>query len=143
MNFIISKRIAIAACGLMLVITGCGKPQAKLIPVKGVVFINDKPAEGIMVQCSPVVLDENTVAPTSQALTDAEGKFVLFTLQNEEGAVAGEHRVSLYDTLADRPAQGEVASKPPRLDDKFAAGAITLIIAEGQDLEIKATGPTL
>ena len=127
----------------IFLLAGCGgKPKAKLIPAKGVVRINGKPAAGIMVRSAPVILDQEIFAPSSQGLTDEEGRFVLTSDGDQPGAYPGKHRISLFDTLEERPAQGEVASKPPRLDPKFATGAIEVTVSEGKDLEIEATGPS-
>lgn len=126
--------------GLFL-IAGCGTENVKLVPVVGVVKIDGEPAADIMVQFVPEIIDESVVAPTSQALTDQDGKFELFTLKNEKGAVEGTHRVSLIDIHEERVPQGEVATVPPRLDSKFATGAISVEVKSGVEITLDASGP--
>jgi hypothetical protein len=94
-----------------------------------------------MAQFMPNVMDENVRAPTSQGLSNADGKFELFTLQNQLGAVEGPHRVSLFDTEEERPEQGQTATRPPRLDPKYANGEITVNVVKGQKVVLEATSP--
>ena len=129
----------LGACVLALMISGCGGNKAKLVPVEGVVLVDGQPAEGIMVQFVPVTLDEAVDAPTSQAITDAEGKFVLHTMDNRPGAVVGPHKVTLIDSLEERPAQGEEASRPPRIDPSYTTEGLDIEVVEGQPVEIKVS----
>ncbi len=122
-------------------LAGCGGQHVKLVPVTGTVKIDGKPAANIMVMFAPSVVDESIVAPTSQAVTDDSGEFELYTSKNEQGAVEGMHFVSLFDTEEERPAQGEVSTKPLRLHPKFASRAITIEVVEGNPLVLEAAGP--
>lgn len=128
-------------CLLFSTMHGCSEPTVELIPVSGIVKIDGEPANGIMVMFVPNTLDETVVAPTSQALSNDEGKFELYTLQNEKGAVPGAHRVSLIDTFEERVPQGEVATQPPRLATKFATGSISVNLKLGEEVVLDATGP--
>lgn len=128
-----------AACLVALMVCGCGGSKAKLVPAEGVVLIDGQPAEGIMVQFVPVTLDEAVDAPTSQAITDAEGKFVLHTMDNRPGAVPGPHKVTLIDSLEDRPAQGEESSRPPRIPPMYTTQGLDIEIVEGQPIEISVS----
>ncbi len=131
----------ILICSLAIV-AGCGKPKAKLIPGKGVVKINGEPAADIMVQFVFKTSDEAVVASTSQALTNSNGEFELVDIKtNEPGVMEGTHIVTLLDTLEERPAQGEVASKPPRVDPSFMTKGIEVTVSPGSELTIEATGP--
>lgn len=145
-NRSMNKRQNFAALSVLLLIiiatAGCGSGSAKLIPVTGVVKIDGKPAANIMVVAVPNTLDEELNAPTAQALTDANGKFELFTTsKNLKGAIAGPHLVTLIDTEEERPAQGERFTKPLRLDTSFSIGGIEIEFVEGEEVVIEATGP--
>lgn len=120
---------------------GCGSSEPELVAVQGVVQIDGKPADGIMVRFIPNVVDETVKAPSSQAITDADGKFELYTTDNKPGAFVGKHKVALVDTLIERVAQGESSSKPLRLSSKFSQlGAIEVDIKGPQsDLVLEAT----
>lgn len=139
MKILVTTVVAVLLTSLVV---GCGQPKAVLVPVTGTLKIDGEPAAGIMVQLVPDTQDESIDAPTSQGITDENGEFELFTTKNEPGAIVGKHKVALIDTEEERPAQGEVATREPRLDPKYSlAGEIMVDVADGKKLEIEATGP--
>jgi hypothetical protein len=70
---------------------GCGSPTGpKIIPVSGTVKYKDAPVVGATVSFSTA-----TSARTAIGITDANGKFKLTTINSNDGAVAGEHDVSI------------------------------------------------
>lgn len=113
---------------------GCRPPEAKLVSAEGIVTIKGRPAADIMLQFVPDP-QEGALRPTSFAVSDADGRFRLRTYDGKEGAVEGEHTVVLSDTLEERPAQGENATRPPRIDSKFGtvAGGIRREVSDGGD----------
>jgi hypothetical protein len=98
---------------------GCGSSPPKLVPAEGVILIDGEPAADISVQFLPDEI-EGEKRPTSYGVTDSEGRFVLKTYEQGEGAVVGGHSVILVDTLEERPEQGQELSAPPRLDSRYA-----------------------
>lgn len=131
----------IAALALL---TGCTKP-VKLVPASGVVLIDGKPAEGILVQFLPQTRDGRRM-PTSFGTTGADGSFSLTTHDGQPGAVEGPHAVLLADTLEERPAQGQRATRPPRLDARHTtlAGGLTSTVTDGGEpirIAVPAIGP--
>ncbi len=126
----------VLAISFLILFAGCAK-GVKLVPTKGVFTINGKPAANIFVQFMPDSQKGNS-GPTSQAYTGLNGEFELMTTDNRPGAVPGQHRVILVDSDEERPAQGEKASKPPRIDSSFstAGGALMITVHEGQPVEI-------
>lgn len=128
---IVGPTLATVAVALLCV-PGCGPPAAKLVPAEGTLTIAGKPAGDIALQFLPEDL-EGERRPTSFAVTDAEGRFRLTTYEGQEGAVEGIHTVLIVDTLEERPAQGEVAAKPPRVDPRHSTmtGGIRCQIAAG------------
>jgi hypothetical protein len=121
---------------LSLALIGCGKGGGKfeLTPAKGVVLIDGKPAPDVMVQVMPDIA-KNGKGPTSQAVSNASGEFVLQTVEGKPGASVGESIAIFVDTVEDRPAQGEVG-KPPRFPGTYttAKGGIPVRIEPGKDL---------
>ncbi len=115
----------------VITLVGCAKP-VKLVPAGGSVEIGGAPAEGIVVQFLPQAKDGQN-RPSSFATTGPEGRFDLVTHGGKPGAVEGTHSVILVDTLEERPAQGSRATKPPRLDSRYAtvSGGLTATVAEG------------
>lgn len=118
---------------------GCSE-KFKLIPVSGEVTSDDgKPLDKIFVEFYPV-----SGGPKSIGETDAAGKFTLKTLEGEDGAVIGNHQVSLRDTgiLGDK-FMGRAAEhvdmtkgKKPRIASKYAQAdksGLTYTVADGAE----------
>jgi hypothetical protein len=80
-----SLRLTISLAALV----GCGPNGVTLAPVTGVVTLDGKP-----VADAGVVFAPTTPGPAASGSTNSEGKFSLMSL-NREGAVLGEHRVSI------------------------------------------------
>ena len=70
-------------------VLGCSGGPA-INEVEGVVTSNGKPLEKIQVNFYP-----NIDGPSSSALTDSSGKFVLKTTDSRSGAVVASHKVTL------------------------------------------------
>ncbi len=125
-----------ALLGLVLV-TGCGKQEAELIPVSGTVKIDGVLAPNILVRFMPDIIEKNT-GPSSSAITNEKGEFTLKCDDQRDGAVAGNHVVTFVDMDEERPAQGEELTKPPRIDSIWttAAGGTRVTVAAGQPINI-------
>jgi hypothetical protein len=78
-----------------LLSAGCGKTH--MAPVTGRVMFNGKPVAEAAVTFDPVPRSEDDQTPGKPAtgFTDAEGYYVLSTYKAEDGALVGEHRVSV------------------------------------------------
>lgn len=135
MSWIVMPRPSLLRVALMLgvlvVLGGCSKP-VKLVPAAGVLTIGGKPAGGIVIQFLPQAV-EGEKRPTSYATSGDDGSFALTTYDGKPGAVEGPHAVVLADTLEERPAQGQRATRPPRLDSRFTtiAGGLTATVTDG------------
>jgi len=73
----------------LFAIAGCGDGRPGTVPVSGTVTYQGKP-----VAEAQVVFMAEGARPAS-AVTDAEGRFTLSTFAPDDGAVAGEHRVTV------------------------------------------------
>ncbi|MCE9565952.1 MAG: hypothetical protein K8U57_28345 [Planctomycetes bacterium] len=86
--------------GLALVVAGCGADEPRLkptYPVRGSVFVNDKPATGAMVMFHPFPLGSGkTPGLTSRGTVGTDGTFRLTTYNTDDGAPAGEYAVTIY-----------------------------------------------
>jgi len=84
---------------------GCnnGSQLKGLVPVEGTVYYDGKPLEGASVKFYP----NDTANRTAAALTDANGKFVLTTLNSKDGALPGEYKVSIMKLSATPVAETE------------------------------------
>jgi hypothetical protein len=97
-------RILVTTCVLICAsMMGCGGGAARpeLVPVSGTVLFKGEPVEGATVTFS------NKDAPRSaQGVTDASGKFRLTSYDTNDGAVPGEHAVTITKAAAvEGPAQ--------------------------------------
>lgn len=71
---------------------GCGSPgTAPTVPARGTLLYNGQPA-----QAARVIFTPKNGRP-ALGNTDDQGRFVLTTFENEDGAVPGEHTVTVSD----------------------------------------------
>ena len=87
-----------------LTFTACGGPGYELAPVSGRVTINGTPTEGVQLNFQPRSGGSAgpNVGPGSYAVTDAQGRFELKTVDKDlPGAVPGRHLVRMV------PANGQ------------------------------------
>jgi len=78
---------------LTLLLLGCGSSQSnrpKTVPVSGVVTFNEDPLEGAQVTLMAVGTPRGAVGTTNQ-----NGEFTLSTFGTADGAIIGEHRVTI------------------------------------------------
>ena len=75
-------------------LSGCGSEEVanrpKVFPVAGVVLHDDKPVEGATVMFIP-----QGHSNAAAAITDAKGEFKLQTFAENDGAVAGNYKVTV------------------------------------------------
>lgn len=71
---------------------GCGSPgTAPTVPARGMLLHNGKPA-----QAARIIFTPKSGRPAT-GNTDDEGRFVLSTFESDDGAVPGEHTVTVSD----------------------------------------------
>lgn len=101
---------------------GCGfvnetSRPPRTYPVSGRVLRNGKPVEHAQIVFS------NPGAPkTAVGETNSEGDFTLTTEQDNDGAVAGEHVVTLFKTMGPLPEASTQPSSAEELAKQAAAG---------------------
>ena len=96
--------IALAALVAILATVGCGKDAGgSLAKVSGTVTVDNVPTPGLTVTFYP-----KGQGRTAQGVTDAAGKYTLTTLQPNDGAIVGEHEVSITMPIA-----GGASGPPP------------------------------
>ncbi len=83
---------AVGLTATLLAVAGCGRPgTAPTAPARGTVLIHGAPADDVRVMFIP------TKGRPAIGDTDAQGNFILTTFAREDGAVPGEHRVTISD----------------------------------------------
>lgn len=88
------NRFVLGSVLMALMVTGCGEAGPELVAVEGTANLaGGKPLDNVYLEFWP----ENN-GPKSVALTDAQGKFVLKTVDGlTTGAILGKHRVVVLD----------------------------------------------
>jgi len=73
---------------------GCGNARLPgLVPASGIVTLNGEPIEGVTIVFAP--LSPSGDARTATALSGAGGKFIVSTLDHNDGIMPGDYRVSV------------------------------------------------
>ncbi len=108
--------------GLMTAAGGCG--GQRIVPVSGQVMWNGQPLADAHVVFRPDS-KERYPGPASHGKTDAQGRFVLRTVDGHDGAVVGPHKVRIS---APMKAPGNNADARPldKLPAKFSGEESTL-----------------
>lgn len=95
---------------LLLVNSGCGRPQGTYAPVQGILTVDGKPVERAEIVLS---LNDQSAAglkSVTRAVTDKDGRFVLKSItpdkQLVDGAVVGKHRVLVSTRIVDQDERG-------------------------------------
>lgn len=107
------KRILISLAGCVLM-AGCG--SSTMVPVRGVVTLDDQPVEGAAVMFMP-----NGGGRPATGITDKDGNFNLQTEASGDGALLGEHAVTV--TLQETTG---VMADPDGLSGDIAPGGIQI-----------------
>ena len=101
--------IGIAFAAMMDVsLSGCGEAvdRPKTAPVKGVVTYKGQPVDGASVMFFPT-----TSGRPATAQTNSQGEFTLTTFDTNDGAIIGEHRVTVAKIESVAP-QGDPGRTP-------------------------------
>lgn len=93
-RMVIGSLLLVLGGGLL----GCGRQgEFPVAPTKGVVLCEGKPVPYVMVFFEPLASGESgssaLVGKQGFAVADAEGRFVISTYRDGDGAVVGKHRV--------------------------------------------------
>lgn len=83
---------------VLCALSGCGGPPYEVAPVRGIVKLNDKflPQGGIMF--SPVAKgDDANPGKAAVGIIDADGTYTLTTFDDNDGAIVGEHWVTIVN----------------------------------------------
>ncbi len=102
------KFFSMALSLLTVLGAGCGGPdRPDLAPVSGVVSYQGKPLAGAQVSF------HNAKSPrVASGVTDAQGEFTLTTFDEGDGALVGEHRVSVAKVTGSAELSTASASDP-------------------------------
>lgn len=135
---------AISIAGV-LIIAGCSKPPYDVAPVRGKVTIDGKPLARGKIIFAPVAKGGSINAgKPATAMLQADGSFALSTYGHEDGAVVGEHYVTVVedDDPSSTSATGRASTVP-----KFSRVAVpkkqTVVSHQDNQIDIALTGKSI
>ncbi|MDR1270847.1 MAG: hypothetical protein LBK82_15135 [Planctomycetaceae bacterium] len=116
----------------VLLLCGCGT-KLPIVPVSGTVTLDGKPLEGFQVFFQPVHEKTSETMLTSSGLTDARGKFLLKTVEENprNGASVGEYRVLIGWVDPNSMALGDSESQrqpPAKIPEKIQTDGIIFTV---------------
>ena len=100
---------------------GCGGESYPLAPVSGRVTLNGDPLADAGIAFEPIHHGETINAgPGSYGKTDEDGRFMLRSLHDDDGAVIGKHRVLIRTYRAKEGPNGAIIMiSPERLPPRY------------------------
>lgn len=122
---------------------GCNQSQYEMAKVTGVVTLDGKPFVWGSVSFAPVTTSssENAGKPAFGML-DSEGRFELSTYSERDGAVVGQHRVTVF--CVEDGANGKAPSWVPEFRRLALRGDAMTVKADGEnEFEINITSEEL
>ncbi|QDU77978.1 hypothetical protein Pan97_50570 [Bremerella volcania] len=98
----------IVALAPLCLLVGCFGSD-KIVPVSGRVTLDGEPLSGAVVGYEPIAQEGDLEAGYgSYARTDDDGRYTLRSLNNEDGALVGQHRVSVSTVVGKEGPNGEI-----------------------------------
>ncbi len=83
-------------------IAGCGPKLPPRVPVEGSVTLDGQPVAGASITFTPV-----EKGPAASAASDENGRFTLSTFKQGDGAVPGQHRITVVQVETTGPPEDE------------------------------------
>src|SRR5438105_4381584 len=104
--------LRLQVCLVVAFVVGCSNAPYDVVPVGGQVTLDGKPLPKASVTFVPMATKtRENPGPTSQGVTDPDGRFQVSIDQQTPGAVVGKSRIYISTILSD-----------PLLDDRDAGG---------------------
>jgi hypothetical protein len=116
-----------------LALGGCGGHDYPIAPVEGTITLDGEPLADAQVGFEPVRKEKQTTAGFgSYGQTDAQGHYRLESVHGDDGAVVGEHRVSISTMRFEEGPNGEIkVVAPERVPERYQSGdALTFVVPE-------------
>ncbi|MDR3181684.1 MAG: hypothetical protein LBT89_01990 [Planctomycetaceae bacterium] len=125
------------ACCLVLLCLGCrnGRSLSGLVPVEGTVYYDGKPLLAATIKFYPVNQGDNARTATGSA--NAEGRFIVTTLESHDGMYPGEYQVGIsryYDEVRNEPTTETTISE--RYESRSRSG-LTAVIPSGGTKDLR------
>lgn len=131
----ISLLAAVAIC-----ITGCSKSPYELAHVKGKVTIDGKPVSVGKVMFAPIAQGESReVGKPAFGALQADGSFVLTTFDDGDGAVVGDHWVTIFGPEEDSAVTQVSTPGVPKFSRLSVPQKKSVAGAQENDIELALT----
>jgi hypothetical protein len=129
--------------GAILAVSGCQRSPYELAPVHGTVTIDDHPLTQAKVMFAPMEVGDNpNPGKPAFGLIKEDGSFQLTTYELNDGAVVGEHWVTIIN-LAKKPKHGEAAVAGAALQNGFTRltmpQRVNVVADQSNEIPIKLT----
>ncbi len=123
---------------------GCGQPIYELTPVSGLVTIDGHPVTEAKVMFAPIAKGEkNEAGKPAFGLLGADGRFVLTTYEDADGAIVGEHWVTIIPIETEvkgwpTPKEAKTSStKVPKFNRLTVPRTVRVVAGEDNHIDIK------
>jgi hypothetical protein len=122
---------------------GCSRSPYELAPVRGTVTIDSRPLSQAKVMFAPIESGDNpNPGKPAFGLLQPDGSFVLTTYSENDGAVIGEHWVTIIN-LAKKPAGATLVSNTSRGTFRFSRltvpQKVSVIAGQDNQIDLKLT----
>ena len=131
-----SVMMILAAAGLLIAVSGCGKSRfadhKPVVPVRGTLLFNGKPAVGAVIWFHPLS-DPTPKAVSSRGSVGSDGVFELTTYAKADGVPAGEHVITVYWPAPSKKPRNEDEESdlpPDLLQGRFATRQVSILRAK-------------
>lgn len=124
----------------MLLISGCGGSPYDLAPVTGTVTLDGKPFIWGSVMFAPIntTSSETKSGKPAFSMLDSEGRFELTTYNENDGAIVGDHRVTVF-CVQDGPNGPSPTSFPTFRRMAIRGDAMKVVAGEDNQFAIELT----
>lgn len=135
-----SIRLAAVVAAGSLVLSSCGESRELAFPVRGKVLYYNQPAQHATVIFHPQGGSEEVQKLRPHGTVDAEGNFTLTTYDPDDGAPAGDYKVTVIwpgespEDALDAEDPEHVPSGPDRLQGRYKdpeASSLSATVTEG------------
>jgi hypothetical protein len=137
-----------AALSALAVVGGCGGPSFDVAPVRGLVTVDGKPMPQGRVMFAPLAREGTAeVGKPAYGVIQPDGTYVLGTFDDDDGAVVGEHWITIYSAppYVERPPDApEPPDQMPKNIPKFVkmkvpGGRVSVEAGKDNELNIRLT----
>jgi hypothetical protein len=125
---------------LVLVAIGCSRSPFETAPVHGTVTIDGVPFSSGKVVFFPAAKDGVNAGKSALGVLQPDGSFVLSTYANGDGAVVGDHSVTIIrSSKSPSDVAGGTAASLPKFDRMAVPGKFTVVAGQENVFDLQIT----